>query len=261
VPACSGATGRDGSCLSPAQKDVLARVFAGAVDRQGRPLYASFPYDPGLAGADWASWKFTSSVTNRDPVAMAFVFQTPPAAPEAAKDTRGFALGFDVDQGLALISASQAPFDEASLSFMNPPDSDLAPLRQRGGKVMVYHGLADGVFSPTDTIAWVQRLASRNGGDASDFARLYLVPGMNHCRGGQATDQFDLLAPLVDWVEQGRPPGAITAKVRGAGAVAVNTELPAGWAADRSRPLCAWPQVARYSGSGDPERAENFRCE
>ncbi|MEY2687609.1 MAG: hypothetical protein RL375_1807, partial [Pseudomonadota bacterium] len=243
VPTCTAA--RDGSCLSADQKTVLARVFAGGRDVQGRPLYSSFPWDPGLVGADWASWKFVSSITNRDPVAMAYVFQTPPAGPEAAKDPRAFAMNFPVDRGLDLIAATQAPFNESSLSFMVPPASDLATLRNRGGKVLVFHGTADGVFSTDDTVAWYQRLASSHGGQADHFARLYLVPAMNHCRAGPATDQFDLLGPLVDWVEQGQAPTAVPARVRGAGSLVANNELPAGWAADRSRPLCPWPQVAR----------------
>jgi feruloyl esterase len=264
VPTCADDTpsARNGNCLSAAQKSVISRVFAGGRDSRGRTLYSSFPYDPGLAGADWASWKFTSSITNRDPVAMAYVFQTPPAGPDAAKDPRAFALDFPVDQGLDLIAATQAPYNESSLSFMTPPTGDqLGTLRARGGKLLVFHGTADGVFSTDDTIAWMQQLATpARGGTADDFARLYLVPAMNHCRAGPATDQFDLLTPLVDWVENGQPPQAVTARVRGAGSAVPNTELPAGWAADRSRPLCPWPQVARYSGNGDIERAENFRC-
>ncbi|MFM2069496.1 MAG: hypothetical protein RLZZ584_4405, partial [Pseudomonadota bacterium] len=137
VPTCTGT--RDGSCLSAAQKDMVARVFAGGSDAKGRKLYSSFPYDPGLVGVDWAAWKFTSSVTNRDPVAMAYVFQTPPAGPEAAKDPRAFALNFPVDHGLDLIAATQPPYGESSLSFMNPPASDLGLLRGRGGKLLVYH--------------------------------------------------------------------------------------------------------------------------
>jgi feruloyl esterase len=258
VPTCTA--GRDGSCLSAEQKTVLTQVVAGARDAHGRTLYSGFPWDPGMAGADWASWKFVSSVTNRDPVAMAYVFQTPPAGPEAAKDPRAFALNFPVDRGLDLIAATQAPFNESSLSFMQPPASDLGALRNHGGKVLVFHGTGDGVFSSDDTVAWYQRLASSHGGQADDFARLYLVPAMNHCRAGPATDQFDLLGALVDWVEQGRAPSAVPARVRGAGTPVPNNELPSGWAADRSRPLCPWPTVARYNGIGDSERAENFSC-
>jgi feruloyl esterase len=130
--------------------------------------------------------------------------------------------------------------------------------------MMVWHGNSDGVFSPEASTAWyrdLQKNQANQGGRAEDFARLYLVPGMNHCGGGPATDQFNLLQPLVDWVEGGRAPEQLTAQARGAGNVGgVNAELPPGWSADRTRPLCAWPKVARYQG-GNPERAESFRCE
>ncbi|MEO8808285.1 MAG: tannase/feruloyl esterase family alpha/beta hydrolase [Burkholderiaceae bacterium] len=259
VPTCSGA--RDGSCLSATQKDVLAQVFAGVTDSRGQRVYAPFPFDPGIAGSDWASWKFVSSVTNRDPVAMAFVFQTPPAEPAAAADPRALALGYDITRGLASIDARNALYAESSLQFMTPPgDTNLAPMAARGGKLVVYHGAADGVFSPLDTTAWYERLQARSSGDAAAYARLFVVPGMNHCRGGPATDQFDLLSPLVAWVEQGQAPERVLARARGAGSVAPNPELPAGWAPDRTRPLCPYPQVARYKGAGDIERAENFVC-
>ncbi|MCY1379404.1 Mono(2-hydroxyethyl) terephthalate hydrolase [compost metagenome] len=84
---------------------------------------------------------------------------------------------------------------------------------------------------------------------------------MNHCSGGPAADQFDLLGPLVKWVEQGVAPQAVTASARGAGnAGGANTELPADWSATRSRPLCAYPTVARYTGSGPVEAASSFAC-
>jgi feruloyl esterase len=103
---------------------------------------------------------------------------------------------------------------------------------------------------------------ANSGGDASNFAKLYRVPGMGHCSGGPATDQFDMLTPLVNWVEKGEAPDSVVASARGAGnAGGVNADLPAGWAADRTRPLCAYPKVARYSGSGSQEVAESFRCE
>jgi feruloyl esterase len=90
--------------------------------------------------------------------------------------------------------------------------------------------------------------------------RLFHVPGMNHCSGGPATDQFDLLSALVAWVERGEAPDHVVAKARGAGNPGgVNPELPAGWAPDRTRPLCAYPSVATYQ-SGDPERAASFAC-
>jgi hypothetical protein len=259
VPTCTGE--RNGQCLSAAQKTMLDKVFAGATDSKGQRLYAPFPWDPGLAGADWAGWKFVSSVTNRDPVAVAYVFQTPPADDSAAAEPKAFALGFDLDRGTALINATSGPYTESSMQFMTPPgDTDLAAMRARGGKLVVYHGSADGVFSASDTTAWIERVGQRHA-DAPAFARLFVVPGMNHCRGGPATDQFDLLSPLVKWVEQGQAPDAVVAQARGAGNAVPNPEVPAAWAPNRTRPLCAWPKVARYKGSGDIERAENFACQ
>jgi feruloyl esterase len=85
---------------------------------------------------------------------------------------------------------------------------------------------------------------------------------MNHCSGGPAADQFDLLGPLVRWVEEGVAPQAITARVRGAGNPGgANPELPADWSADRTRPLCAYPTVARYRGQGSTEDARHFSCQ
>lgn len=99
------------------------------------------------------------------------------------------------------------------------------------------------------------------GGDASDFGRFYRVPGMAHSSGGPSTDQFDMLTPLVAWVEKGEAPDRVIASARGAGnAGGVNAELPAGWSATRTRALCPYPKVARYAG-GDAEQAASFTCQ
>jgi len=87
------------------------------------------------------------------------------------------------------------------------------------------------------------------------------VPGMNHCRAGPATDQFDLLSPLVTWVEQGKAPEAVIATARGPGNPAgANADVPANWSSQRTRPLCPYPAVARYDGTGDIESAASFTC-
>ena len=127
---------------------------------------------------------------------------------------------------------------------------------------MLYHGVSDAIFSAEDTRQWVDRLDKAQGGKAADFARYFPVPGMNHCSGGPATDQFDLLTPLVKWVEQGVAPEAVNATARGAGnAGGVNAELPKDWSATRTRPLCAYPKVARYKGSGSIEDSDSFSCQ
>jgi feruloyl esterase len=162
---------------------------------------------------------------------------------------------------LARVQATTALYTESALSFMLPPDYGRLPvLRSRGAKLKVYHGTADPIFSSDDTVQWYETLR-RNHGDAADFARLYLVPGMNHCSGGPATEQFDMLSPLVAWVEKGQAPDRVIASARGAGnAGGANADLPATWSPTRTRPLCPHPLAAHYSGSGDMESAASFSC-
>jgi feruloyl esterase len=148
------------------------------------------------------------------------------------------------------------------LSFLTPPiASDLSAVRGRGGKVMVYHGTSDPIFSSDDTTNWYDSVAAANGGSAANFARLFRVPGMNHCSGGPATDQFDMVTPLVNWVEKGQAPDKVIAAARGAGnAAGVNADVPASWAPNRTRPLCSYPSIARYNGTGSLEDASSFSC-
>ncbi len=261
VPSCEGGQ-RTGQCLSTAQKGALGRVLAGARNSAGQALYSPFPVDTGFVAEDWAAWKFTYSVTNRDPVAMGFVFMSPPAPKSMLSDTLGYALNFSMDRDAPGIYRTDAVYTESAMSFMAPPDAtDLGRLRRRGAKMMVWHGVSDGVFSPEASTAWYRGLQQREAGRAADFARLYLVPGMNHCGGGPATDQFNMLASLVDWVEKGQAPERVVAQARGAGnAGGANTELPADWSAARSRPLCPYPRVARFT-AGNAESADSFRCE
>jgi feruloyl esterase len=143
---------------------------------------------------------------------------------------------------------------------MTPPDPAFREFVGRGGKLVVFHGTADPVFSALDTIAWLDAFQQAHGAAADRHARLFLVPGMNHSRGGPATDQMDLLDPLVKWVEQGEAPDAVLAQARGPGAAVPNPEVPAGWSPTRTRLLCPYPQVPRYKGSGDAESAASFVC-
>ncbi|SFM68432.1 feruloyl esterase [Variovorax sp. OV329] len=259
VPTC--ATSRDGTCLSADQKQRIGQLFAGAVDGGGRKFYSSFPFDAGLGTNGWAAWKFSNSL-NLDSGAVGFIWQVPPEA-QAGFVGATFTLTANIDSILAKITSTNATYTENSLSFMTPPNpSDLSRLKKRGAKVMAYHGTSDPIFSSDDTKRWYEELAAANGGSASNFARYYQVPGMNHCSGGPATDQFDMLTPLVNWVEKGVAADSVVATARGTGnAAGANTDVPATWAADRSRPLCAYPKVARYKGSGSIELAENFACQ
>ena len=258
VPTCPGA--RDGSCLTQAQKIAIAPIFRGATTANGERFYAGFPYDSGIAGGGIPFWEFTAPLA-LDSSAVGVIFKVPPAT---ASLTSGpaFALGLDIDATLPELYASDATYTESAMSFMTPPDAtDMNAVRRRGAKILVYHGVSDPIFSVADTEAWFRGVEHRSGGRAEDFVRLYRVPGMGHCSGGPATDQADFLGPLVAWVEQGRAPGRIVASARGPGNPGgVNLEVPATWAADRSRPLCPYPAVARYKGRGDVEQAGSWAC-
>ncbi|MBT2321419.1 tannase/feruloyl esterase family alpha/beta hydrolase [Variovorax paradoxus] len=258
VPTCSGA--RDGTCLSAAQKTSIAKLFSGATNSTGTRFYSSFPYDAGLATTGWASWKFTNSL-QLDSGAVGLIWQVPPEDPVTFNGPN-FSLTGSIDNMLAKVAATNATYTESALSFMIPPHpTDLSTLKRRGAKMVVYHGTSDPIFSSDDTQSWYDGLAAENGGSAANFARFYRVPGMNHCAGGPATDQFNMLMPLVNWVEKGQAPESVIAGARGAGnAGGVNVDLPAGWSSSRTRPLCPYPQVARYKGTGSQEDAANFAC-
>ncbi|MFL6688136.1 tannase/feruloyl esterase family alpha/beta hydrolase [Paraburkholderia graminis] len=258
VPTCSGDV-RDGTCLTTAQKDAIGNVFSGARNSAGTALYASFPYDVGVSGAGWAQWKQTNSIT-LDPAAAAFTFTTPPQSASLLAQLSSYALNFSMDTDAPKIFATSGAYAESSWSFMTPPDeTNLGALKRRGAKLMVYHGTSDPVFSSNDTTDWYQRLMAANGGDASSFARLYTVAGMNHCSGGPAADQFDMLTPMIAWVEQGKAPDSVIATARDASNALPNSEVPANWGAGRTRPLCPYPKVARYK-SGDVNSAASFSC-
>lgn len=258
IPSCSGA--RDGSCLTPAQKTAIAPIFSGAVDSKGNKFYASFPFDTGHNAADSSFWEFFVS-TNIDPAMTAMTWGSPPVSPTGFS-APAFALNTPIDTMLTSVAATSGVYTESGLAFMQPVNpTNLATLKQRGAKVMVYHGVSDPIFSANDTASWYEGLRTNNSGDASNFARYYPVPGMSHCGMGPATDQFDMLTSLVNWVEKGQAPDSVVAGVRAAGNVAgANPDLPASWSANRTRPLCAYPKVARYNGTGDIESASSFSC-
>lgn len=257
------------ACLSPLQVRALQRAFAGPVTQQGEPLYAAWPMDPGIAGAQWRRWQLDSAEPAFDglpllavlaPATLSQVMSTPPTdlGDGSATALRDYLARLDMDRDAPAIAATDATHTESALELFTPPEvlaPRLASLARHGGKLLVYHGVADPVFSALDTLGWADRLQTALGLPAADeVARVFAVPGMNHCAGGPATDRFDALGALMDWVEQGRAPDRIEARVNPA-----NPERPTAWSTQRSRPLCPWPRVARFAG-GDVESADSFRC-
>jgi feruloyl esterase len=135
--------------------------------------------------------------------------------------------------------------------MLSPLDVDLYPYKNRGGKLLIYHGLADPAISPYGSVDYYTRMAKAVGGqkEAESFAKLYLVPGMHHCRGGVGPNEFDMLTELENWVEHKTAPTAVVASHKTDDKV------------DRTRPLCPYPQEAVYVGSGSIDEAKNFRCQ
>jgi feruloyl esterase len=134
------------------------------------------------------------------------------------------------------------------VAVLDATDTNLRPFFDRGGKLLMYHGWADPQTPAGNSIDYYTRARAASGPKAADSMRLFLVPGMGHCAGGSGTDTFDKMAPLVEWVENGRAP----------------TRIPASRVVDgkvvRTRPLCPYGEVARWNGSGSMDDAANFAC-
>lgn len=263
VPTCAGTgpQGRNGQCLSVQQKQVLAQVQAGVKLRDGQTLYLPFLWDTAIESPDWADWRFNNAMT-RGPLGSSTIFSVPPTA-----IYEPFSL--DVDARRRMQEATSERFPQSVSATMSMPDferpASLRPLWDRGARMIIYHGTGDPIFSAEESRQWIDRLQAdqraRGAQPGADPARLFWVPGMAHCRGGASADQFDLLAPLVQWVEYGVAPKQVVASVRAPGnRGGANPELPADWSANRTRPLCAWPQAAHYKGQGSVEQADSFEC-
>jgi pimeloyl-ACP methyl ester carboxylesterase len=251
---CAGA--KNATCLSPDQVHALERSLGGPHDSKGRPLYAAWPWDVGLGAMGWRIWKLgvpgamdAINVVLGSP-ALSGLFVTPPVdvAATSAANLR-YQLQFDFDRDAAAIFGTSPQFPRSGWALVGAQSTDLTRFRQHGGKLLVPQGGSDPIFSINDTFAWWRRVDTVNQGHAASFLRVYAVPGMNHCNGGPATDQFDALTAVVNWVEQGRAPDRIEARA------GPQTPWPG-----RSRPLCPYPEIARYH-SGDVNQAASFVCE
>jgi feruloyl esterase len=243
------------SCLTAAQVAAAKKIFGGAKASDSSALYASFPYDTDMDGLmGWTIWdlglplgfNMAFNVTLAQE-ASAYVFTTPPTP-----DLDMFTV--DMDQFAQAIAATSGDYTVPAVGFMDADSTNLDALKNHGGKIIYFHGASDPVFSMSDTIAYYDALSTAYGSDTANFARLFLVPGMNHCGGGAyTTDSFDALDAIVGWVENGQAPDTLTAQPSAPSA----SKLPEG----TTRPLCAYPKYAHYKGRGSVKNAANFSCE
>lgn len=224
---CRGDDGSD--CLTKAQVTAVRAIYDGAKNpRTGERLYS------GWARGSEAGWT-GYFVGQREPARLDFwrywVFHDP------NWDFRSF--DFDRD----------AAYADSGMAFLTANDPDLTRFHGRGGKLLIYQGWADPVVPPEDTIRYYESVVRAVGRDqAPGMARLFLVPGMGHCSGGAGPGVFDGLSALDAWVTQGTAPSRMVATHSTNGIV------------DRSRPLCSYPQVARWKGTGGTDDAASFVC-
>lgn len=150
---------------------------------------------------------------------------------------------YDYDRDLPPMRAELGP-------ILDSYDANLEAFAGKGGKLLLYHGWSDPLLSPYNTLQYFGEVGTALGAARRDaFMKLYMVPGMEHCAGGAGPSVFDALTPLVNWVEKGQAPGSITA-----------SKLSSEGKTLRTRPLCVYPQVAVYRGTGSTDEAANFDC-
>jgi feruloyl esterase len=230
-----------GACLTPAQVEAARRVYRGLKD----PLTGAQLF-PGPVPGSEPFWPARDPANQSAPYFKWLVFADP------NWDWRTFQFT-DPSDYQAFLKA------ESTFALLNATDPNLGEFRQRGGKLLQYHGWSDGLITPQNSIDYYESVIALSGSgrqdrtaavrDVQSFYRLYMAPGMAHCCCGPGPNSFDMQNALEQWVERGIAPEEIVAThSMGAGVV------------DRLRPLCPYPKVAAYKGTGDTNDAANFFC-
>jgi hypothetical protein len=246
VPACSAGADASADCLTAAQADAIAKVYSGPMSN-GKPFFPGFmpgseavmPTFGGGTGSGWLN-VIVANGPNPKPAdfnlaenTMRYLVQTPP------KPDWDY-LTFDYDKDVKMV--------EAWSKLADAKNPDLSKFKKRGGKLLMTYGWSDTILQPMMGVNYYEQAMAKNGKDTPDFFRLFMVPGMAHCGGGTGPDRHDAMTAIINWVEKGQAPSSMIASR------VVNNEVV------RTRPLCAYPQVARHTGTGSIDDAANFRC-
>jgi feruloyl esterase len=217
-------------CLTSAQVNALVGIYRGLKQADGRVVLDGF-----LPGSE-QGWSFLGASRpsgNWSGFWPMVVHENP---------------GWDLVASFSLASDFELARRKVGWAY-DADNPDLRPFAARGGKLLMYHGLADPLISPLQSSRYLDDVVSTMGPEAAArFARLYLIGGMGHCGGGEGADTFDLLPALVDWVERDSAPADLVA----ARVVGGQTQF--------TRPLCAYPSVVQYNGAGSAALASNFTC-
>jgi len=250
---CKGA--ETDECLTEKQIAALKKIYAGPRNAKGQQIIPGFVPGGETGPGGWTPW-----ITGATPTAaLQFFFSTQAFKHMVYNDPAWDYKSFDLERDGKLADEKLAP-------VLNATDPNLKAFGARGGKLIIYHGWNDAALPPMNTVNYFQSVVAKLGQRQTDsFVRLFMAPGVQHCGGGPGPDSFgqmvtsaqsdpqhDLTLALERWVEQGvAPERVIATKRQGA-----NPQAPAA----RTRPLCPYPQVARYKGSGSTDDAANFNC-
>jgi feruloyl esterase len=232
LPRCAGDA--DGpSCFTSSQLRALDTIYA-PVTRKGAEFFPGWPVG---AEAGWTPWFVATQGPQPVQTSFAETYFKYIAfgRPNPSYDWTTFNIDNDVDKL------------QAARSMLDATDPDLSRFKARGGKIVSYYGWADPALNPLMGVGYYESVRQRMG-TTDDFYRLFMVPGMYHCGGGVGPNTFDAFTPLVEWVEKGTAPASIVASRIADGNVV------------RTRPLCPYPQVATYKGSGSVDEAVSFTC-
>ena len=220
------------SCLTAAQAEAAKKIYSPAKNsRTGQELF------PSLVPGSELGW----GIQAQGPEPSQNIYDQ--FRYVVYKDPNWDWRTFDFDKGIA-------KSEEPDNLVMNATDPHLKSFFAHDGKLLMYHGWSDPNVSPLNTIKYYKSVVDTMGGAAktSNNVRLFMEPGMGHCGGGEGPNTFDKVSALEQWVEQKKAPDAIVASHSTGGAV------------DRTRPLCAYPEVAKYKGNGSIDKAANFSC-
>ena len=241
------AAGQDpATCFTPKQVEAVRAIWTGTTNAAGERVYPGLVPGGEATRGGWDRW-----VSGEEPFTSlhwlaAEGFFRNLVFDDLEWDFRSF--DYDEDLAFALEKVGAA---------LDAVDPDLRPLRDLGGKLLVYHGWSDADISPLGSIDYYEDAVSVVGdgrdretalADTREFFRLFMAPGMGHCAGGPGPNRFDALAALEQWVEEGQAPDRIVASRLTGGVV------------DRTRPLCPYPEIARWNGTGSTDDAANFVC-
>jgi hypothetical protein len=238
------------TCLTEPQMGALTKIYGGVRTAKGELMFPGYSAGGEAEAGGWGSWITGSTVGKAVQGAFGSQFHSQFLMDDSDKDF----LDFNPEHELKVAEDKLGRAVDAN-------DPNLKAFQSRGGKLILYHGWADAAIPPVNTVNYYDSVNKKMGKKTADeFVRLYMVPGMQHCGGGAGTDAFGAIAgmpgdvnsnislALENWVEQGKAPGPIVASKMKAGS------------AVRTRPLCPYPQVAKYSGSGSTDEAANFSC-